>query len=188
MNRFMPEKQAGVIAGLVEGMSVRSVERMVGVHRETITRLAFRVGKVYTSLLDDTMRDLRWRHLELDEVWCLLAQGSGSKPILGQACDGEASHEDITWPDHQSRRFLSHPRSWNLTVVQEQGSQWPAVTIGISTPESCMAQACSNSSCYVCCRAVDLAAAASARTLSCQAAGAILARGCDRMRLATANE
>ena len=74
MNKLRPEKQAAVIGALVEGMSVRSVERMVGVHRDTITRLAYRVGEGCAELLDDTMRDLPCRHLELDEVWCFVGK------------------------------------------------------------------------------------------------------------------
>ena len=74
MNRLRPEKQAAVIGALVEGMSVRSVERMVGVHRDTITRLAYQVGEGCAELLDDTMRDLPCRSLELDEVWCFVGK------------------------------------------------------------------------------------------------------------------
>jgi len=40
MNKLKPEKQVAVIRALVEGSSIRSTERMTGVHRDTIMRLS----------------------------------------------------------------------------------------------------------------------------------------------------
>jgi transposase-like protein len=39
------EKQEAAIAALVEGVSIRSTERMTGIHRDTIMRLMCRVGQ-----------------------------------------------------------------------------------------------------------------------------------------------
>ena len=39
MNILRREKQETAIAALVEGASIRSVERMTGIHRDTIMRL-----------------------------------------------------------------------------------------------------------------------------------------------------
>ena len=44
MNILKTEKQEMVIGGLVEGSSIRSIERMTGVHRDTIMRLMVGVG------------------------------------------------------------------------------------------------------------------------------------------------
>lgn len=44
MNKLKPDTQVAVLNALVEGSSIRSVERMTGVHRDTITRLLVRVG------------------------------------------------------------------------------------------------------------------------------------------------
>jgi transposase len=42
-----------VISALVEGNSIRSIERMTGVHRGTIMRLTNRVGEGCQRLLED---------------------------------------------------------------------------------------------------------------------------------------
>jgi hypothetical protein len=43
---FLPrDKQIEIIAALTEGMSIRSVERLTGVHRDTVMRLGARVGR-----------------------------------------------------------------------------------------------------------------------------------------------
>ena len=74
MYRLKPEVQATVISGLVEGASIRSMERITGVHRDTIMRLALRVGQGCALLLDETMRDLPCERLEVDEIWSYVAK------------------------------------------------------------------------------------------------------------------
>ncbi len=45
MNKLSMEKQAMAVSALVEGASIRSVERMTGIHRDTIMRLMVRTGQ-----------------------------------------------------------------------------------------------------------------------------------------------
>ena len=45
MNKLSIEKQALAVGALVEGASIRSVERMTGIHRDTIMRLMVRTGQ-----------------------------------------------------------------------------------------------------------------------------------------------
>jgi IS1 family transposase len=68
-NVLNTDKQIAVIAALAEGSSIRAIERMTGIHRDTIMRLGVRVGKGCTALLDAKMRDLPCNRLEIDEVW-----------------------------------------------------------------------------------------------------------------------
>jgi IS1 family transposase len=63
------EKQVAIIGGLAEGSSIRSIERITGVHRDTIMRLGVRVGKGCASLLDSKMRNLPCKYLQFDELW-----------------------------------------------------------------------------------------------------------------------
>lgn len=69
MNRLSKDKQIQVISALVEGNSVRSVERMADVHRDTILRLMVRVGGGCAEMMDASLRDLRLTHVEVDEIW-----------------------------------------------------------------------------------------------------------------------
>jgi hypothetical protein len=46
-------------SALAEGSSIRSIERMPGIHRDTIMRLA-RVGETCRQILDQKMRGLIW--------------------------------------------------------------------------------------------------------------------------------
>jgi hypothetical protein len=44
MNVLPFDKQVAIISALTEGCSIRTTERLTGVHRDTIMRLAARVG------------------------------------------------------------------------------------------------------------------------------------------------
>jgi hypothetical protein len=45
------EKQVAIISALAEGSGIRQIERMTGVHRDTIMRLGVRVGKALSKSL-----------------------------------------------------------------------------------------------------------------------------------------
>lgn len=62
------EKQVAIIGGLCEGSSIRSIERMTGIHRDTIIRLGVKVGHGCAALMDQRMQDLSCTRLEMDEI------------------------------------------------------------------------------------------------------------------------
>ena len=74
MNILKSEKQEMVIGGLVEGSSIRSIERMTGVHRDTIMRLMVGVGNNCEKIMDTIMRNLPCKNIELDEIWCFVGK------------------------------------------------------------------------------------------------------------------
>ena len=63
------DKQIAIIGSLAEGSSIRSIERMTGVHRDTIMRLGVKIGEGCTALMDEKMRNLSCTRLECDEIW-----------------------------------------------------------------------------------------------------------------------
>ena len=68
-NVLNTDKQIAIISALSEGSSIRSIERMTGVHRDTIMRLGVKVGEGCTALMDAKMRNLSCTRLEMDEIW-----------------------------------------------------------------------------------------------------------------------
>jgi len=68
-NVLSTDKQVAVISALAEGSGIRQIERITGVHRDTIMRLGVRVGKGCANVLDRKMRNLSCNHLQFDEVW-----------------------------------------------------------------------------------------------------------------------
>jgi hypothetical protein len=70
-NVLNADKQIAVIGALAEGSSIRSIERITGVHRDTIMRLGVKVGQGCAKMLDTSMRNLPCNRLEMDEIWGL---------------------------------------------------------------------------------------------------------------------
>src|SRR2546422_317015 len=68
MNKLNVEKKAAAVGMLCEGSSIRSVERITGIHRDTVMRLGVRIGEGCRQIMDEKMRNLPCRFLELDEV------------------------------------------------------------------------------------------------------------------------
>ena len=81
------DKKIAVIAALAEGSSIRDYERMTGIQRDTIMRLGVRIGQGCARLLDEKMRGLECKRLELDEIWDLSVRRrhvkEGDDPTLG---------------------------------------------------------------------------------------------------------
>lgn len=69
MNVLKMEKKRLVVRCLVDGMSIRAIERVTGVHRDTTIRLMVKLGKGCATLLDEAMRGLDCKRLEVDELW-----------------------------------------------------------------------------------------------------------------------
>jgi IS1 family transposase len=66
----VPEDKALLaIQLLLEGTSVRSAERITGLHRDTILRLLIVAGERCEKLMDSQMRNLRCQRIQGDELW-----------------------------------------------------------------------------------------------------------------------
>jgi hypothetical protein len=63
-----------VISALVEGNSIRSAERMTDTHRDTIMRLLVQVGAGCEKLMDERMRGLGCRRVQVDEIWTFVGK------------------------------------------------------------------------------------------------------------------
>ncbi len=60
MANILPlEKRTMIVSMLAECNSIRAIERMTGVHRDTIMRLGVNVGLKCKALLEKRMVDLR---------------------------------------------------------------------------------------------------------------------------------
>ena len=90
MNVLRRDRQLTALHMLVEGMSLRSVSRVTGIHRTTVQNLLVRAGEGCAQLADREMRGLKLQHLQLDEIWTFcgkkqknLARAEKQDPELG---------------------------------------------------------------------------------------------------------
>lgn len=82
--RLPVDKAASVLKLLVEGMSVRSVERVTGVHRDTILSLLVLAGQRCEKLLSDTITRLQVQDVECDEMWGYVGMKERAKAYAGK--------------------------------------------------------------------------------------------------------
>ena len=86
------DKATTCLSLLVEGSSIRSTERVTGVHRDTICRLLRVAGAKCESLLNRLVRGVEVKDVQCDELWCYVAMKEKTKarkkltdPELGDA-------------------------------------------------------------------------------------------------------
>ncbi|HYN10765.1 MAG TPA: IS1 family transposase [Vicinamibacterales bacterium] len=73
-NILSEAKRETVIRCLVNGSSVRATERIADVHRDTILRFMVNVGAGCERMLDQEMRNLPCRRVQIDEIWGYVAK------------------------------------------------------------------------------------------------------------------
>ena len=69
MNTLSKERKIQILSGLVEGVSIRSLERMTNTHRDTIMRLMVRIGNGCQKLLNENLKGFHSKYLQADELW-----------------------------------------------------------------------------------------------------------------------
>jgi len=69
MNALPSDKKVMAVSMLCEGSSIRSIERVTGIHRDTIMRLGVRVGEACRNIMDEKMRNIPSAQIQVDEIW-----------------------------------------------------------------------------------------------------------------------
>jgi IS1 family transposase len=64
-----PETRKLILKMLCEGNSIRGVSRVTGVEKKTIGRIILQFGQACQTFLDEMLRGLKPKHLEIDEIW-----------------------------------------------------------------------------------------------------------------------
>ena len=63
-----------IINGLVEGQSIRALERITGIHRDTIMRWMVRVGDSCAAMHHRLVRNVQVRYAQADELWSFVGE------------------------------------------------------------------------------------------------------------------
>lgn len=69
MNCLSLEKKISILSQLVEGCSIRSIERVTGVHRDTIMRVLVEAGEQAREVLNSQLTNLQCQFVQADEIW-----------------------------------------------------------------------------------------------------------------------
>jgi len=87
MNTLPSDKKTLVLSLLSEGNSIRSIERMSGVHRDTIMRLMVSAGERCHEFMDSRMMNLKVSKLQCDEIYCYV--GKHQKELTQEEMDDQ---------------------------------------------------------------------------------------------------
>jgi IS1 family transposase len=79
-NVLSTAKRASIVSALVEGMSVRATARMMDVSKDTVAKLSLELGEACIRYMDETLRDLPCKRLQVDEVWAFCYAKSKNVP------------------------------------------------------------------------------------------------------------
>ena len=69
MNTLPLHKRVQILHMLVEGSSMRSISRVVGVSINTVTKLLVDAGSVCQAYHDETVRGIKAKRVQCDEIW-----------------------------------------------------------------------------------------------------------------------
>ncbi len=110
-NVLRTEKRAAIIAALVEGMSVRGAARMLDVSKDTVGKLSLELGEACIRYMDETLRGLPCKRLQIDEVWAF--------------CYAKAKNV----PEHKRGEF-GYGDLWAFTAVDADSKLIPTFLVG----------------------------------------------------------
>lgn len=77
--RISPEQATLCLSLLTEGSSIRSTERITGVHRDTVMRLLVVVGTKAETVLNTLVRGVEVKDVQADEIWGFVAMKEKTK-------------------------------------------------------------------------------------------------------------
>src|SRR5438876_5254694 len=95
MNRLPLDRRAQIIGLLAEGNSLRAASRLADVSLNTVTKLMVDVGAACEEYQDRTLRNLKSRRIQCDEIWSFVYAKAKNVP---EAHKGEWGYGDVwTW-------------------------------------------------------------------------------------------
>ncbi|MEO0484767.1 MAG: IS1 family transposase [Pseudomonadota bacterium] len=108
MNKLPTHKRVMILNMLVEGMSMRSISRTVGVSINTVSKLLVEAGEVCAAHHDEAVRDVKSTRIQCDEIWSFVY--AKAKNVEGATAATEGAGDVWTWTalDQDSKMILSY--------------------------------------------------------------------------------
>ncbi len=103
MNKLPDSKRAAVLRCLIEGNSIRSTARIVGVAKGTVLKLLVEVGEFCSIYQSHVLRNLNCDRLEVDEIWAFCgakrknATRAGDGDVWTHTCIDPDSKLMVSW-------------------------------------------------------------------------------------------
>lgn len=107
MNKLPLSKRVMILSLLVEGSSMRSISRTVGVSINTVTKLLEDAGRACAAYHDETVRNVKAKHVQCDEIWSFCY--AKEKNVAAAKAAPEGAGDVWTWTaiERDSKMILS---------------------------------------------------------------------------------
>ncbi len=101
-----PDVAAKALAMMLEGMSIRAISRLTGLHKHTILALTNTASERARQLLDSRIRSISPRFVQMDEMWCFIHT---REPNLNEG-DPDEWGSTMLWLalDSETKLIISH--------------------------------------------------------------------------------
>jgi IS1 family transposase len=109
MNKLPIAKRAQILTLLCEGVSMRSIERIVGCSINTVDKLLREAGEAALAYHDKAVRGVKAQRIQCDEIWSFI--GAKQKNVAGSKRAGDPTAGDCwTWTaiDADSKLLVSY--------------------------------------------------------------------------------
>src|SRR6266536_3186917 len=81
MNKLINKERAQILGMIVEGMSMQSITRLVGVSKNTVAKLLKDAGEACIIHHDEMVRDLKSKRIQCDEIWSFCYSKEKNVPV-----------------------------------------------------------------------------------------------------------
>ncbi len=115
MNKLPVEKRIQALNMLVEGSSMRSITRVLGVSLNTLTKLLVDAGKACAEHHDRAVRDVQARHVQCDEIWAFCYSKAKNAPYASGTIDSAGDAWTWTGLDSDTKLIVS----WLVTLGRD---------------------------------------------------------------------
>lgn len=108
MNKLSTHKRVMILNMLLEGMSMRSISRTVGVSINTVSKLLVEAGEACAAYHDETVRNVSAHRVQCDEIWSFVYAKDKNMRTAKAAPEGG---DDVwTWTaiDSDSKMILAY--------------------------------------------------------------------------------
>lgn len=106
-NVLSTAKRVQIVSALVEGNSLRSTARMAGVSRNTVNKLLLDLGGACYAFQYETIRNLRSKRVQCDEIWSFVAMKQANVPAERKGEFGVGDAWTFTAIDADSKLCIS---------------------------------------------------------------------------------
>ena len=107
MNRLSTDTRVTILNLLIEGSSIRSISRVTGASKDTVTKLLVDAGKVCADIHNERVRDVQARHIQCDEIWSFCYAKQKNAARVTNAIDGAGDVWTWTGIDTDTKLLVS---------------------------------------------------------------------------------